>query len=92
MILSVQNLAFQYPGRPVLSDVDFAVEKGECLAVLGTNGAGKSTLLKCLNRILKPQAGTVMIEGDAVSSLSRNRLAQKVGYVGKDPTAPCSMR
>lgn len=81
MILSVQNLAFQYPGRPVLSDVGFAVKKGEYLAVLGTNGTGKSTLLKCLNRILKPQAGTVMIEDDAVSSLSRNQLAQKVGYV-----------
>lgn len=45
MILSVQNLAFQYPGRPVLNDIGFAVEKGECLAVLGTNGTGKPYLL-----------------------------------------------
>jgi iron complex transport system ATP-binding protein len=81
MTLTVQNLKFEYPGRPVLDQIDFAVEKGECLAVLGTNGTGKSTLLKCLNRILKPQGGTVLIENNPVSTLSRTGLAQKIGYV-----------
>ncbi len=81
MILTVQGIRFSYPGRPVLSDIGFAVERGECLAVLGTNGTGKSTLLKCLNRVLTPQAGTVLIGPDSVSRLGRNELAQKIGYV-----------
>ncbi|MDT3700788.1 MAG: ABC transporter ATP-binding protein [Thermincola sp.] len=83
MILSVQGLKFRYPSRSVFQDIDFAVVKGECLAVLGTNGVGKSTLLKCLNRILKPKSGVVYIQGDEVFKLSRIELAQRVGYVAQ---------
>ncbi|MBN2550217.1 MAG: ABC transporter ATP-binding protein [Anaerolineales bacterium] len=81
MILSIQGIRFHYPGRPVLEEISFAVEKGEMLAIMGTNGTGKTTLLKCLNRILTPAAGTVFIGDKPVSSLSRNALAQKIGYV-----------
>jgi iron complex transport system ATP-binding protein len=81
MILSVQGLRFHYPSRPVLEDASFSVEKGEVLAILGTNGTGKTTLLKCLNRILKPAAGVVLIKNEPISALSRNALAQKIGYV-----------
>jgi len=83
MILSVNGLKFKYPDRLVFQDIDFSVEKGECLAVLGTNGVGKSTLLKCLNRILKPQSGTVYVQKDEIFKLSRTELAQKVGYVAQ---------
>lgn len=81
MILNVQGVTFHYPNHPVLDEVSFAVGKGELVAVLGTNGTGKTTLLKCMNRILKPTAGAVHIDGEAISSLSRNALAQKIGYV-----------
>jgi len=81
MILTVQGIRFDYPGRPVLDEVSFAVEKGEVLAILGTNGTGKTTLLKCLNRILTPAAGTVLIKDEPISVFSRNALAQKMGYV-----------
>ena len=81
MILSVQGIRFHYPGRPVLDEVSFAVEKGQVLAILGTNGTGKTTLLKCINRILVPAAGTVFVGDERVAGLSRNALAQRVGYV-----------
>jgi iron complex transport system ATP-binding protein len=81
MILNVQGIRFHYPGRPVLEEVNFVVEKGQVLAILGTNGTGKTTLLKCLNRILTPAAGAVLIEDQLTSALSRNALAQKMGYV-----------
>ena len=81
MILTVQGIRFHYPGRPVLEEASFAVEKGEVLAILGTNGTGKTTLLKCLNRILTPAAGTVLIKDEPTSAFSRNALAQKMGYV-----------
>jgi len=81
MILTVQDINFHYPGRPILEDVSFSVEKGEFLAVLGTNGTGKTTLLKCINRILKPASGAVLIEDEPITKLSRNALAQKMGYV-----------
>lgn len=81
MILTVQGIQFQYPGRSVLEGVSFSVEKGEFLAILGTNGTGKTTLLKCINRILKPTTGTVLVGKDPVSALSRNALARAIGYV-----------
>ena len=81
MILKIDNICFEYPGRPVLEQISFSLEKGQVLAVLGTNGTGKTTLLKCINRILNPSAGSVLIAGQLVDSLSRNELAQKVGYV-----------
>ena len=81
MILSVQGINFNYPGRSVLESISFSVEKGEFLAVLGTNGTGKTTLLKCINCILKPTAGNVFIGKDSVSDLSRNTLARMIGYV-----------
>lgn len=83
MILSVENLSFRYSSTDVLKSVNFHAEKGECAAILGTNGAGKSTLLKCINRIIKPKAGTVIIENDEVSNLSRTELSQKIGYVSQ---------
>ena len=81
MILTVQGIRFHYPGRPVLDEVSFAVEKGQVVAILGPNGTGKTTLLKCLNRILTPAAGTVFMKGEPTSAFRRNALAQKMGYV-----------
>ncbi|MFO0949088.1 MAG: ABC transporter ATP-binding protein, partial [Planctomycetota bacterium] len=46
-----------------LDDVSFEVRSGECLGIIGPNGAGKSTLLKCASKILRPNAGTVVVRG-----------------------------
>lgn len=83
MILSVEELSFSYPSRLVIKDVNFSILKGDFLAVLGINGAGKSTLLKCLNRILKPQAGAVYVKNVEAFNLSRRELAKKIGYVSQ---------
>ena len=92
MILSVEGLKFGYTSRSVFQDIDFTVDKGDCVAVLGTNGAGKSTLLKCLNRILKPQSGIVYINEEEVFKLNRTELAQRVAYVAqKHESARCTV-
>lgn len=83
MILKVNDLEFEYPSRPVIKDIQFTISQGDFLAVLGVNGAGKSTLLKCINRILKPQSGTVLIGGDDAFDLSRRELAKRIGYVAQ---------
>ncbi|MGC8603835.1 MAG: ABC transporter ATP-binding protein [Desulfomonilaceae bacterium] len=81
MILSVQGIHFCYNSVPVLDDISFQLDRGKILAVLGVNGAGKSTLLKCLNRILKPQLGTVLLSGADILTLQRPEIAKLVGYV-----------
>lgn len=81
MILTVQGVTFRYPNHPVLNDISFSLDKGQFLAVLGTNGTGKTTLLKCINRILKPLNGTVLIGGNSIINLNQNELARRFGYV-----------
>ena len=69
---------------PVLEDVCFSLEDGQCAAVLGNNGAGKSTLLKCIDRILRPQSGRVLVDGRDVFALSAQELARNVAYVAQN--------
>jgi len=65
LALSGLNKSFVV-GRPVLSDVDFAVEAGEIHAVLGENGAGKSTLVNVLIGLVRPDAGELRIAGQPI--------------------------
>jgi iron complex transport system ATP-binding protein len=81
MILSVQGVSFSYNSAPVLDGVSFELGRGQILGVLGVNGAGKSTLLKCVNRILKPAKGSILLNGLDVLSLSGRRIARRIGYV-----------
>jgi iron complex transport system ATP-binding protein len=83
MILSVSGVCFNYSSHAVLREVNFTVEKGDCLAILGTNGVGKSTLLKCINKILKPQRGVILVQKDEVHKLTRLEVARKIGYVSQ---------
>lgn len=81
MMFSVNGVRFSYPGRPVLRGVTFGIEAGRIVAVLGVNGAGKSTLLKCLNRILRPEQGSVILNGKDLLRMKRREIARRLGYV-----------
>ena len=70
MILEVNNLFFSYGSHEVVKGVSFQAYPGECLAILGMNGVGKSTLLKCINRIIRPSSGSVLVGDQDVLSLS----------------------
>jgi putative ABC transport system ATP-binding protein len=71
-----------------LCDVDLAVERGSLVAVMGPSGSGKSTLLTIAGSLEEPTSGEVVIDGGALSSMSRNdkaRLRRRtVGYVFQD--------
>ncbi|MBE0467040.1 MAG: glycine betaine/L-proline ABC transporter ATP-binding protein [Candidatus Desulforudis sp.] len=57
-----------------ICNVSFAVEKGESFVVMGLSGSGKSTLIRCLNRLIKPTAGSVFIDGDDITRLDHKEL------------------
>ena len=88
MSMIVKNIKFSYPKKEVLKGIDFSIQEGDCLAVLGTNGAGKSTLLKCLNKILKPADGMVYIQGKDAHQLKGKELAKNIAYVPQNHTCP----
>jgi iron complex transport system ATP-binding protein len=81
MKLTVSDINFAYNGHPILRQISFGLKPGALLCILGVNGAGKSTLLKCLNRILKPGSGSVLIGEENINNLSRNETAKRLGYV-----------
>jgi len=81
MLLEVNGIEFSYDSKPTLEDVSFSVERGEVVTLLGPNGVGKTTLLKCLNKILEPKGGSVMIDGADLHNMGRRETAKKIGYV-----------
>ncbi len=85
-MVEVNNVTFAYkPGAGnVLEEVSFALDKNQCIAVLGNNGAGKSTLLKCINGICPPQKGEILVDGSSVSRMTRNEMARNISYVAQN--------
>jgi len=81
MKLAVDGITFSYPSRKVLDDVSFRVERGQIVAILGPNGVGKTTLMSCISRMINPGSGSVTIDGEDTSGLSRRELAKKVAIV-----------
>jgi len=84
-ILDVRNLAKVYPGGvQALVDASLTVSPGEFVAIIGRSGAGKSTLLRCMNRLVEPTSGRVVLESNDVTRVhgaKLRRLRQRVGMV-----------
>lgn len=62
MKLCVDGVYFEYGSKETLKDVCFEAQEGKILGILGQNGCGKTTLLKCINRMLKPKGGCIVVE------------------------------
>jgi zinc transport system ATP-binding protein len=74
--IEVKDLWFSYEKTPILQDVNFTLEQGDFLGILGPNGGGKSTLLKLMLGILKPDRGEIRILGEVPHDAKH-----RVGYV-----------
>jgi iron complex transport system ATP-binding protein len=81
MQLKIKDLEFKYPSVSVLENICMELFSGEMLAIVGKNGAGKSTLLKCINRILEPQNGSILIDEEEITRMKRKDIAKKVAYL-----------
>ncbi|WP_435075422.1 ABC transporter ATP-binding protein [Halorubrum sp. HHNYT27] len=79
------DVRFAYSGETVLTDVDFAVEGGATVGVVGPTGAGKSTLLKLLPRLYDVDEGAVRIDDQDVRDVSLRSLRRSIGYVSQEP-------
>lgn len=87
-ILETKNLVYNYPdGTEALKGIDFKLEEGEMISLLGHNGAGKSTLFLHFNGIIEPTSGSVEIDGETLKYDKKSLLAarQKVGIVFQNP-------
>ena len=81
MKLSIKNLVFSYRDSPVLKNIDMGLNPSELLGVVGPNGSGKSTLIRCIDGILKPGDGHILLNGKNLSSMGQIEVARHLGYV-----------
>lgn len=77
MSLQIEHLDKSFHGRPVLNDLSLTIEPGQIVGLLGPNGTGKSTLIKCVNGLLRPDAGTISLDGRSAGAPS----AQLISYL-----------
>jgi phospholipid/cholesterol/gamma-HCH transport system ATP-binding protein len=68
-IISFSHVSIGFNGRPVLEDVSFSVDRGQTLCILGRSGVGKSVSLRLLMGFLKPDSGSIHVEGQEITSL-----------------------
>jgi iron complex transport system ATP-binding protein len=79
--LSVEDLAFGYPGHVVGRGVSFVLAGGEVMCLLGPNGGGKTTMFRTILGLLEPLAGTVRVDGAPTVGWSHGQRARAFGYV-----------
>jgi ATP-binding cassette subfamily B protein len=85
--LEFQHVRFRYPTRPevtALDDFSLKVSPGETVAVVGPSGAGKSTLFQLAERFYDPEAGTIRIDGVALTSADPAEFRQRIALVPQD--------
>src|SRR5580700_9291559 len=76
-LLELDGLTRRFGGIVAVDDVTMRVEAGEVRAVIGPNGAGKSTLFHLITGVVKPSAGTVRFDGEAMTGLPPQRICQR---------------
>ncbi|WP_423808696.1 ABC transporter ATP-binding protein [Pontibacillus yanchengensis] len=79
-----RNVSFAYEDQPTLSDIDFDVNPGETVALVGPTGAGKTTIISLLSRFYNPDEGEIYVDGKSISSISRKSLRNHLGMVLQD--------
>jgi iron complex transport system ATP-binding protein len=81
MRLQVDRVSWSVDGRPILRDVSLAVDPGSITGLIGPNGSGKSTLLRCIYRALKPDSGSITLDGNDLIRMDSRETARRVAVV-----------
>ncbi len=80
-MIEFQNVSFSYPDHPVLKDLSLTFPDGQISVILGRNGSGKSTLIRLILQEIRPQSGTILLDGSLLAELSARKTAQKAGFL-----------
>lgn len=80
-VLRVENLTKKFHNTEVLKGVSFSVDEGETKVIIGPSGGGKSTLLYCINMLVKPDGGNVLLDGVDISKGKIYEAREKIGFV-----------
>lgn len=83
LMVEVRNVTKAYGNAdPAIKDINLTFKKGEFVVLLGPSGVGKSTLLRCLNFLVQPTSGNIVIDGQALGALSKKGLLAARHHIG----------
>lgn len=93
-MLRIEDLRVRYGAREALAGIGLSARAGRLVALVGPNASGKSTLLRCVAGLLRPDAGSIRLDGIPVHHLSPRRRAERIAYVPQRPSlaAPYTVR
>ena len=83
-----KQLTAGYDKRIVLKDVNVVIPENKISIIIGANGCGKSTLLKSMARLIKPNAGEILLDGKSIFQMPSKQLAKTVGLLPQTPVVP----
>ncbi len=83
--IEFRDVAFGYSDLPVLRGVSFTAAAGKTTAIVGASGAGKSTLIALLQRFYDPSSGSILIDGQDISGVTKLSLRRSIAYVSQQP-------
>lgn len=89
--LGARGLVSGYGRTAVCRNIDLEIGQGSFTAIIGPNGCGKSTLLRSLCRLLVPQAGQVLLEGEDMARIPARQLARRIGLLPQSAIAPAGI-
>lgn len=84
MTLKIEHLTGGYTGIPVIKDINLEIKPGQALGLIGLNGAGKSTTIKHILGLLRPQKGSISLNGVSLSAQAR-KFKKQVAYIPETP-------
>ncbi len=85
-MIRIENLSHTYKNRDeeAINNINLHIKKGENVVIIGSSGSGKSTLLKCINRLIEPTSGSVIIEGEDITNCKikkAEKIRSKIGMI-----------
>ncbi len=80
-MIEIKNLSYKKGSLQILDNINFTVNKGEVVAIIGPSGSGKSSLLRCINHLEMPSKGEIYIEGKKITKKNDRILTKKMGMV-----------
>ncbi len=90
--LEAQGLTIDLAGRSVLRGIDLAVPEGKIAAIIGPNGCGKSTLLRACARIIRPNGGRILLDGEDLQQVPPRIRARRIAFLPQSPQTPEGIR
>ncbi|WP_370741269.1 ABC transporter ATP-binding protein [Longirhabdus pacifica] len=83
-----KNMKMMYSDKLVLDDINIEIPKGKITVFLGSNGCGKSTLLRSMARLLKPNEGSIVLDGKNIHKIPTKKLAKQLAILPQSPVPP----